>query len=131
MSEHPSITFIPDGPGDEEGEGGQGTPVGDVAPSTILPPIQDGAMKMPPGGVNVMKTKLGRERPPKPNSEAALEEKMSTCFLLPRAKRTQAAVGPPAPLQAVRSPDPILNSQPSKEFDLRRSPNFPDHTIHW
>ena len=54
MSEHPSITFIPDGPGDEEGEGGQGTPVGDVSPSTIFPPIQDGIMKMPSGVLSIL-----------------------------------------------------------------------------
>ena len=64
MAEHSCITLVPNDPGDEHSEGGHSTPVGDVIASSLVPPLVDGIIKVPKGGVHVSKAKFFNDNPP-------------------------------------------------------------------
>ena len=76
-----------------------------------------------------MQANLLDDGSPKPNRVAALEEKVSTRFLLPLAKRAEAAIWPPTLLEAVGSPNAVLGKEPSKEFSFGRSPSLPNRLV--
>ena len=56
MAEHPCISFIPNGPRDEHGEGGHSLPVRVAVVGSLVPPLVDGVVHEPIVSINVRKT---------------------------------------------------------------------------
>jgi hypothetical protein len=46
------------------------------------------------------------------------------------AKRVKAKIVLSSFVKAIGPPKPILNSQPSKEYNFWRLPSFPNHLVH-
>lgn len=82
MSKHSGVPLIPDGPGDEHGEGGHRTRTLASRVSSLVPPVHDRVMEVPLVGIDVGKSQLVDDGSPQPKSVQALKEQMWPRFLL-------------------------------------------------
>jgi hypothetical protein len=67
---------------------------------------------------------------PNSNSELIRYKKMIGRFRDLVAKRAKLTIRPPMFFQSIGDPKPILESNPSIIFDLRRNPSLPNNSIH-
>ena len=119
VAKHPRVSLVPNSPRDEHGEGGHRSSIGVSHVGPSIPPLHEGILKVPIGGVHVHKTKLVDDRSPEPNGEAALDQEVDARFLLTFVKRAKPTIIPTTPLQPVGGPVPVLQGQPCEEFNLR------------
>lgn len=104
MTEHPCITFVPDGPRGEQCEGGHRLPVGDGVVGERGPPPLGGFKVLPAGGINVFKLQPHLDHVPDPDGKPTSEEKVIDRFLLTPTERAKATVWPSTFGQSVSGP---------------------------
>ena len=86
--------------------------------------------RRPLASVEVVKANPILEEVPNASCEAAMNKEMGDRFRRLFTKRAHPTIWPPSFRKAVGRPNPVLESKPSKEFDLRRGPKFPHKLLH-
>lgn len=74
MAEDSSVPFVPNCPGYEHGKGGHGSTIRNARIGALVPPREEGILKVPVRRVQMRKPILVNEHPPKPQGEAAFGE---------------------------------------------------------
>jgi hypothetical protein len=85
---------------------------------------------MPRGGVKIVDVKPILDHGPNTDGEAAFEDKMGRRFVMATTKGANPPIRPPASLEAVRRPNPVLYDKPREKLAFWWCPSLPNDQLH-